>query len=451
MAHEIAPTYKVTYGQVLPAVTVTKVEGNIGVLAALPDGGYAFANGSSLVDSDKHEKKKDVAADKNTIDRKKFAPGTKHKGRISGFHPMENLAMISFRSSIIDQPFLSTADVKVGDIVEAVVIEVNPSGMIVALSHSIRAFCHADQMSDHSKKTPPAVGAALKCRVVVNSEIAGNRRLLVTNKRSLVESTLPIITSIATAERGMASHGTVLATNEHGCRIKFFNDVVGWAPISMLSATEVIKNPSESFKNGQTVKCFVLEANPLTNKLIVSLKPISDSTVHIPILKDEKAVFSVGSKISLVVKDHSAGGLQVTLASNSKIQFLLPAFHLTDHFSLTSYISKLYPVGSTLDDVLVSSKDDQSYRVVLTNKPALKKAFESSPKDFSELKGNTVYTGFINNVRDNGCYVELPGGLRGFVDIKHMSLGLNMETTPTSVYHIGQTVQVKAAKARSTL
>ena len=79
MAHEIAPTYKVTYGQVLPAVTVTKVEGNIGVLAALSDGGYAFANGSSLVDSDKHEKKKEAKKGKKRKQEKRKAKRKEEK------------------------------------------------------------------------------------------------------------------------------------------------------------------------------------------------------------------------------------------------------------------------------------------------------------------------------------------------------------------------------------
>ena len=137
VAGKLEPTYNVAFGEVLDDIKVLRVIGHMGVVASLPRGGFAFVPASYLTDDDdKDEKssapagKEDKRKSKKAVEKKLFGAGTKHTGRCTGLNPMDNIALVSFRPSVISQPFLRSDDVKVGEIVEAAVIEVVPQGKI---------------------------------------------------------------------------------------------------------------------------------------------------------------------------------------------------------------------------------------------------------------------------------------------------------------------------------
>ena len=57
------------------------------------------------------------------------------------------------------------------------------------------------------------------------------RRLLLTHKKTLVTSSLPIITSYNDCtEPGTQAHGFVIAIKDFGCIISFYNNVKGLVP-----------------------------------------------------------------------------------------------------------------------------------------------------------------------------------------------------------------------------
>ena len=60
------------------------------------------------------------------------------------------------------------------------------------------------------------------------------RRLLLTHKRTLVKSTLPIIADYSDAKPGMSTHGFICNIKAYGCFVRFYNDVVGLAHVSEL-------------------------------------------------------------------------------------------------------------------------------------------------------------------------------------------------------------------------
>jgi hypothetical protein len=56
--------------------------------------------------------------------------GTRHQGRCTGFNNVDDLAVVSFRESVISQPFLRADEVKVGDVVQCVILEVMDQGSL---------------------------------------------------------------------------------------------------------------------------------------------------------------------------------------------------------------------------------------------------------------------------------------------------------------------------------
>lgn len=79
---------------------------------------------------------------------------------------------------------------------------------------------------------------------------AENKKLYLTRKKALVESTLPLFLSYADAQPGRVSHGYIVCIKDFGCIVRFYNNVKGLVPLSELSSEPII-SPEEIFYVGQ--------------------------------------------------------------------------------------------------------------------------------------------------------------------------------------------------------
>lgn len=79
---------------------------------------------------------------------------------------------------------------------------------------------------------------------------AENKKLYLTRKKAMVESTLPLFLSFADARPGRVSHGYIVCVKDFGCIVRFYNGVKGLVPVSELSHEPVL-SPEEVFYVGQ--------------------------------------------------------------------------------------------------------------------------------------------------------------------------------------------------------
>lgn len=79
---------------------------------------------------------------------------------------------------------------------------------------------------------------------------ADRKRVTLTRKKTLLESTLPVVASYAAARPGLVAHGFVVSIKSFGCIVRFYNDVKGLVPLRELSS-EPLVNPEELFYVGQ--------------------------------------------------------------------------------------------------------------------------------------------------------------------------------------------------------
>lgn len=87
-----------------------------------------------------------------------------------------------------------------------------------------------------------------------------NKKLFLTRKKALVESSLPLFRTISDARPGCVSHGYIVCIKDFGCIVRFYNDVKGLVPLSELSS-EPISRPEDVFYIGQ-VSCLHLTQIP---------------------------------------------------------------------------------------------------------------------------------------------------------------------------------------------
>lgn len=84
-----------------------------------------------------------------------------------------------------------------------------------------------------------------------------NKKIILSRKKTLMETTLPLFLSYADACVGLVSHGFIVCIKDFGCIVRFYGDVKGLVPMSELTL-EPTNNPQGLFYVGQVRKRLLL-------------------------------------------------------------------------------------------------------------------------------------------------------------------------------------------------
>ncbi|XP_006880025.1 PREDICTED: protein RRP5 homolog [Elephantulus edwardii] len=416
-------------GAVLNDVPVHGFFSKAGATFKLKDGALAFARFSHLSDS-------------KNFKPEMFKPGSTHKCRVIDYSLMDELPMLSLRTSILQARYLSYHDIKPGAVVKGTVMTIRKYGMLVKVGEQIRGLVPPMHLADILMKNPEKKyhpGDEVKCRVLICDPEA--KTLMMTLKKTLIESELPAVTCYADATPGLQTHGFIFKVKDCGCIVKFYNDVQGLAPKHELS-TEYIAAPETVFYPGQVVKVVVLNCEPAKERMFLSFKLMSDpeakKTQEGGSQKKGRPIH-VGQLVDVKIVEKTKDGLEVTVLPHN-IPALLPTPHLSDHVANGPLLYHWLQPGDTLHRVLCLRSEG---RVLLSRKPALVSAVEGGqdPKNFSEIQPGMVLMGFVKSIKDYGVFVQFPLGLSGLAPKAVMS---DKFVTSTSDHFVeGQTVVAK--------
>ncbi|KAJ7325160.1 hypothetical protein JRQ81_018180 [Phrynocephalus forsythii] len=418
-------------GAVVPNATLKTFLKKTGAIFLLDDGSLAYAHLKHLSDTPRSFK------------RELFTPGSKHKCRIIDYSPMDDVAMVSLKRRIIDAPFLRYHDLLPGQVLEGTVLTLKTFGMQVKVTEHIRGLVPRLHLADVLLKQPEkkySEGAAVKCRVLVSNP--EERKLLLTLKRTLVSSKLPVLASYEDANPGLITHGFVVCTREFGCIVKFYNDIKGLVPKNELGVPPLTA-PEEAFYEGQVVKVLVLKCEPEQEKLLLSFKLTGralDGDGREEGSKKGEVTYEAGQIVDVKIMQKKENGLEVAILPEN-VSAYLPMMHLSDHVSN----AKLWWHWLREEDTLhrVMCLHDKGGHITLSRKPAMISAVEEEQavKSFSDLQPGMQLSGFVKNIMPYGVFVELPYGLTGLAPKSVMSD--KFVTDPKDHFVIGQTVIAK--------
>ncbi|XP_028005179.2 protein RRP5 homolog [Eptesicus fuscus] len=416
-------------GAVLDDVPVQGFFSKAGATFRLKDGSLAYARLNHLSDS------------KKAFSPEAFKPGNTHKCRIINYSQMDELALLSLRTSIIEAQFLGYHDIKPGALVKGTVLTIKPYGMLVKVSEQIRGLVPPMHLADIPMKNPEKkyhIGDEVTCRVLLCDPEA--KKLMMTLKKTLVESKLPAITCYDNTKPGLQTHGFILRVKDYGCIVKFYNDVQGLVPKHELSA-EYVPDPERVFYTGQVVKVVVLNCEPSKERMLLSFKLLSDpQKEHVGHSQKKRRAVNVGQLVDVKVLEKTKDGLEVTVLPHN-IPAFLPTSHLSDHVANGPLLYHWLQAGDTLHRVLCLSQSER--HVLLCRKPALVSTVEGGqdPKTFSEIHPGMLLIGFVKSIKDYGVFVQFPSGLSGLAPKAIMS---DKFVTSTSDHFVeGQTVVAK--------
>ncbi|KAM5272458.1 protein RRP5 homolog isoform 2-T2 [Ctenodactylus gundi] len=418
-------------GAVLDDIPVQGFFNKAGATFRLKDGALAYARLSHLSDS------------KNTFKPEAFKPGNTHKCRIIDYSQMDELALLSLRTSVIEAQFLRYHDIKAGALIKGTVLTIKPFGMLVKVGEQMRGLVPPMHLADILMKNPEKkyhIGDEVQCRVLLCDPEA--KKLIMTLKKTLVTSRLPVITCYEDAKPGLQAHGVIIRVKDCGCIVKFYNDVQGLVPKHELSA-QYIPDPERVFYSGQVVKVAVLNCEPSKERMLLSFKLLNDpETVNESVGHGQKkgSNINVGQVVDVKVLEKTKDGLQVAVLPHN-IPAFLPVSHLSDHVANGPLLHRWLQAGDTLHRVLCLHQSER--HILLCRKPSLVSTVEGGqdPKNFSEIQPGMLLTGFVKSIKDYGVFVQFPSGLSGLAPKAIMSD--KFVTTPSDHFVEGQTVIAK--------
>lgn len=203
---------------------------------------------------------------------KRFNAGTSHAARIIGLNYCDGMVLLSMQPKVLAQPFVRLNDIPVGSVVKGEVIAIETFGVLVKITDTIVGLCPSLHLADISLSHPEKLfkkGAIMKFRVISKDII--DKKLILTAKKSIINSKLNPIMDYESVKIGDVAQGVIAAVKEFGVIVTFFNQVRAIVPNAELS-DEFIKNPASRFKVGQPVKCTIIGVDAPQQKMKASFK-----------------------------------------------------------------------------------------------------------------------------------------------------------------------------------
>ncbi|XP_077102303.1 protein RRP5 homolog [Siphateles boraxobius] len=411
-------------GEVVQGCKMTDLHYHSGAVMKMPDGTTAFVH-KNLMKEPKVE-----------FNPNRLLSQSEHSLRIIDFSPMEQIHLVTLRRSTIEMTFFRYQDIKVGQIVEGKVADLQEHGVFVRITDHIRGMIPRIHLADVILKNPVKMfheGLKVKCRVL--SMDVQKKRLILTRKKALVESKLPIFQSYSDAKVGRISHGVIVFVKQFGCIVRFYGDVKGLVPVGELS-TERVENPEGLFFIGQVVQAKVLRCDPENKKLCLSFKAVTEGDIKVE--QTEKFDFVVGKAVNVRVCRKVLDGLEVSIVPEEAPAFV-PIVHLSDHVTNCFPLWMALEEGDTISNLMCLSKNKKK-GITLTKKPLLKACLEDGtiPQKFSELQVGMQMLGWVKNIMPYGVFIDFPHGLFGLAPKDAM--GDQFITNTSGVFEIGQSV-----------
>ncbi|KAG6862187.1 hypothetical protein C0995_004269 [Termitomyces sp. Mi166 len=390
-------------GRILDAVKVTQLEPERGVIVEVESALEGFVHISHV-------------ADEHVPSLSSSGPwkiGTSHRARIIGYFPFDGLLQLSFKPSIIEQKFLQIADVQVGEVVKGTIKKLTETGLFVSLSGNIDGVVWPNHYADIILKHPSKrfkIGASIKCRVLVVD--AERRRISLTAKKTLLESTLPLISTFEDAKVGVVTHAVVFKVHEKHIMVEFFNNLKAIVPIKEASETP-LHQPADSFPVGRVVRVRIIATESEHARIIASIRQASTSskTVVTDISTVEIGNIVQGT-VSEIHKDNAVLTLQPT-----QVRALISLKNLANYRSLSvTQLCASIKTGDSLDDLVVVTRNTEKGFVIVASKPKAKQAQAlKGPLSIDTIVVGQLVGGRVTRHTRNGTLIKLNSHIGGIL------------------------------------
>jgi len=225
---------------------------------------------------------------------------------------------------------------------------------------------------------------------------------------------------------GSIVEGKVVNLTDYGVFVELEPGVEGLVHISEMYWTREIKHPSKVLNIGETIKIVVLEVNPESKRISLSLKQTASNP-----WEKLKEKYPVGTTVKGVVRNITNFGVFVGIEEG--IDGLVHVSDISWKHRVT-HPSEYFKKGQEVEAVVLNvDVDNEKFSLGI-------KQIEKNPWDELSQKyaPGSVVTGKITNFTDFGIFVEIEEGIEGLVHISEISQ--KRVKTSSELYAIGDTV-----------
>jgi small subunit ribosomal protein S1 len=225
---------------------------------------------------------------------------------------------------------------------------------------------------------------------------------------------------------GSVVRGNVVNLTDYGVFVELETGVEGLVHISEMYWTREIKHPSKVLNVGETIEVMVLEVNPLTKRVSLSLKQTTPNP-----WEKLKEKYAPGTVVKGVVRNITNFG--VFIGIEEKIDGLI---HVSDISwkHRVNHPSEFFKKGQEVEAVVLNvDVENEKFSLGI-------KQIEKNPWDELSQKyvPGSVVTGKITNFTDFGIFMEIEEGIEGLVHISEISQ--KRVKTSSELYSVGDTV-----------
>jgi len=363
--------------------------------------------------------------------------GTVHRARVIGYSTVDGLIQLSLQPTVLEQAFLRVSDVKVGEIVKGTIKRLSDSALFVSISGNVDGVVwpmhYADIKLKHPEKKFKA-GASVKARIYAADPI--KNRVVLTLKKQLITSELPIISSVAEAKAGTITHATVSKILDKGVLVDFYNGLRAIIPAAE-AAEKFTADLSSIFSVGNVIAVRLISVDKETGKMVASAKqaltPAASSTGL-----DSIEIGTVTTGEVTALHDTTI----VLALAPAKVKALISYATLARYRSVTvEALKESLAKGQTIEDLVVVSKNADKGLVIVGLVPskaaAAPKAGAATDDSnhnltFDNLTVGQVVSGRVCGKVPSGLLVQVSRQIRGRVGRNEIGDNYDELVTPAT-------------------
>ncbi|KXN86783.1 rRNA biogenesis protein RRP5 [Leucoagaricus sp. SymC.cos] len=390
-------------GTVLDAVEVLRVEKERGLIVEVGKYQEGFVHISHL--SDDHVPSLTLTGS--------WKPGTIHRARVTGYFAFDGLLQLSLKPSVLEQKYIQVTDVEVGEVVKGTIKKLTDSALFITLGGNIDGVVWPNHYADIRLKHPAKrfkVGATIKCRVlVVDPE---RKRISLTAKKTLLDSQLPILSSLEQVQLGIVVHAVVFKVHDKHLLIEFYNNLKAVVPMKEASETPVT-SLAETFPIGRAVKVRIITVDQEQGRIIASIRQASSTFDSAVTDFGEVEVGNiVEGAVTEIHKDNA-----ILLLQPTRVRALLSLKNLANHrnISLPQLKTEL-KVDEKLTDLVVVTRNQEKGFVIVANAPKTKAALPSRKSlSIETINVGQIVGGRVTRHTRHGTLVKITSHIGGVI------------------------------------
>ncbi|KAG9127379.1 rRNA biogenesis protein rrp5 [Ceratobasidium sp. 392] len=391
-------------GMILESVKVVRVESEWGLVCEVGEGVGGFVHISQIADSLVPQ----LSSTSGT-----WREGSAHRARVTGYHALDGLVLLSLQPSVLELVYMRAGDVNVGDTLKGTITKLKENGLIVALSDKVTGFVGPDHYADIKLKHPERKfkeGATVKCRVL--SVDADRSRVRLTLKKSLLESTLPILASFEDAKVGMVTAGVVQRIEERFVIVEYYGGVRALVPLTELTDTRV-SSATGLFTTGQVVKTRLTVVDQDSHRITASIRQAAPSFQAPVDVSSVTAGSTVSGTITAVHDDNAV----LSLDEPQGAMALISLSNLANSRGTTvPQLRASIEIGEKIEDLTVMSVNvDKSLVIISAAKPKskAKPSAISSALRIDTLEEGQIVAGRVGATMASGTAIKLSNHVVG--------------------------------------